>query len=541
MRAPYSRVLPDLVDEVAARAPDRPAVITGEASLSYRDVSRAGARIASGLAALGVRRHDRVGLLCSNRPEWIFAMLGATRLGAELAAFDTWSRAWDLEHLLENSNATVLVTLDELRGRDYVGELCKLIPELDAADPGAWSSRRFPGLRDVIVVGDRVPRGARRLDALPASADAPRRPPGEHASAGDVALVLYTSGSTARPKGVPLLHHAAIENGFGIGERMGLHEDDRVWVSVPLFWSYGSANALMATMTHGATVVLQEVFEPAEALDLIECHRCTAAYTLPNITARLTTHPAFDRRRTASLRTGLTLGTPEDIRRAAETLGIAGICNIYGSTETYGNCAVTPTELPLEVRMSCQGPPLPGATIRIVDPETGVDRLTGEQGEIWVSGFVTPGYVGNAALSAKTFTPDGFYRSGDAGFLDEEGRLHFVGRESEMIKTGGINVSPVEVEGFLMRHPGVRNAAVIGRPHEERGEIAVAFVELGETAEPERLVRELVAACRAEMASYKAPQEIHVIGELPKTGTGKLDRRALRDRAGTSTRREIGG
>lgn len=522
---PRSRVVADLVAEVAAAHPDQLALIAAGQSLTYGDLREAGGHAAAGFASLGVGRRSRVGLLCSNRPEWVYVLVGATQLGAAVAAFDTWSRAWDLDHLLASSGSAILVTLDSYRGRSYVDELTKLIPELEYEPPGAWGSSRFPNLREVVVLGENVPRGARRFDELLGKKNHPA--PREGAPpAGEPALIVYTSGSTARPKGVPLLNFAAIENGFNIGKRMGLSEADRVWIAVPLFWSYGSANALMATLAHGATAVLQETFEPGDALALIEHHRCTAAYTLPSMTAQLVSHPDFSRRRTASLRTGLTIGTPEDIRTVAEDLGIFGICNIYGSTETYGNCAVTPTEWPLEVRMACQGPPLPGMCIRIVDRSSGRELGPGETGEIFVGGYVTPGYV-DEALTKEAFTEDGFYRTGDIGYLDEEGRIHFVARESEMIKTGGINVSPLEVESFLARHPAVRAVGVVGRPDEQRGQLVTAFVELSPGMN--LTGSDLRAYCKEGMASYKVPAEVIVQKELPKTATGKLDRRALRE------------
>src|SRR5262249_5599219 len=160
----------------------------------------------------------------------------------------------------------------------------------------------------------------------------------------------YTSGSSARPKAVPLRHYGLIENGFAIGERMGLTASDRVFVAVPLFWAYGAVNALPATLTHGGTMVLQAAFEPVEALELIERHCCTATYTLPNMTAALLEAEEFGPPRVESLRTGLTLGSAAEVVRAAEGLGAERICNIYGGTETYGNCCVTPSEWPLARR-----------------------------------------------------------------------------------------------------------------------------------------------------------------------------------------------
>lgn len=525
-RAPFSRTYPDLIDERAALAPSHPAVIDRGRTVSYDELRVLGGQAAAGLRSVGVRRGDRVGLLCTNRIEWLVTLLGAGRIGATVACFDTWSRRWDLEHLIENSDCSVLVTLDALHDHRYVDDLVELVPDLGSSEPGAWRSERFPLLREVIVIGD-GPAGARRFDDVASRPELDILPPGEAASATDVAFVLYTSGSTARPKGVPLLHGRAIENGFNIGERMALEESDRIWLAAPLFWSYGSANAMSATFTHGATLVLQERFDAGIALELIEQYHCTAVYTLPNMTSTLLAHPTFAPSRTASLRTGLTIGTPEDVRRAAEELGAAGICNIYGSTETYGNCCVTPSSLPLEARLTCQGPPLPGMSIRIVDGETGEHVPTGEAGEVWVGGCVASGYVGNPELTKETFTPDGYYRTGDLGTLLENGSFRFLDRASEMIKTGGINVSPLEVETFLLGHPGVRAAAVVGLRDEQLGQVVAAFVEIDERSDVSG--QELRDFCKVGMAGYKVPTQVAVRDALPRTPTGKLDRRSLRD------------
>ena len=327
-----------------------------------------------------------------------------------------------------------------------------------------------------------------------------------------------------------LRHGAAIENGFAIGERMRLSPDDRVLLAPPLFWSYGAVNALPATFTHGAALVLQSRFEPGEWIGLVERHRCTAAYTLPSMTGAVLRHPEFRRASVASLRTGLMIGSAEEVRIAAEAIGAAEICNIYGATETYGNCCVTPCDWPLARRMGSQGPPLPGNALRIVDPETGAALPAGDIGLVEVTGHITPGYAGaSAEHNSIAFTADGWFRTGDLGFLDHSGDFHFVGRDADVIKRAGINVSPAEVESLLLQYPGVAQAAVVGAPAGERGEAIVAFVvpQPGAALDAEALR----AHCRALASSYKVPDRFEFCTSLPVTETGKLLRRALKDRA----------
>jgi fatty-acyl-CoA synthase len=528
MRAPYSRNLFDLLREQAERYPERLAVISGDTCLTYPELLQRAGRLASGLRATGICRGDRVGLLVNNCVEWLEIVFGAAAIGVTAVPFSTWSKRREIDFLLEDSRARILFALDQFGDQNYSADLAELIPELRTTSPGQWRSARFQNLEAIVSISKGALAGATPyaafLDSLE-PIDAP--PPGEGARDQDHALVLYTSGSTAYPKAVPLCHGAMIENGFNIGERQGLRPGDRVLLAPPLFWSYGSANAMCATFTHGATLVLQGRFEPAEAIELIERHACTAIYTLPGITSAILAHPSFCRECTASLRTGLTIGSPKDVVMAAEVLGAREICNVYGQTESYGNCAVTWHHWPLERRKHVQGPPLPGVTMRIVDAERGQPLPQGEVGIIEVKGYLTPGYDGASAdQNTVAFTSDGFFRTGDLGRLTAEGDVQFVARDSEIIKRAGINIAPAEIEELLRQHPDVAQAGVAGAPDADKGEIIVAFVV---PVRGSMIISETLRAhCRALAANYKTPDRIEICDALPATPTGKLMRRELK-------------
>lgn len=531
---PDAVTLPGLVDAVARDAPRREAVVDDTVRWTYGELADRTHAAARALAALDVGPGAVVGLLAPNRAEWVAAAVGAMRCGARVDAFNTWAKAYDLEHLLGSSTASVLVVADRVRRSDLLAELRRLVPEIDDDAPPA--SARFPSLRHVVVLGEEVPRAAaswsaltaRHADGDPVDGPAPDAPRID----GDApAFVLYTSGSTSTPKAVPLCHRDLVVNGFHIGERMGLDADDRVWLGSPLFWSYGCANALMATLTHGATLVLEDHFTAAGAAAVFARERVTAAYLLPTMIDALVTEAAADVRDVVSLRTGLTIGRPDVIDRAVDDLGIPEICNIYGSTETYGNCCVTDHRTPLERRRVTQGPPLPGVEIRIVDAD-GAELPTGEPGEAQVRGRLTPGYLGDGdetrAANAAAFTDEGWFRTGDRLRLDADGAVAFVDRADDMIKTSGINVSPAEVEGFLAGHPGVREVLVVGAPHPSRDEVVVAFVVV---EGPAMTGADLVRYAKNGIAGYKVPWLVELVDDLPRTGTGKLTRRGLRDRA----------
>ena len=528
VRAPYSRTLFELLDEQAGRYGDGMAAVSGEQNLSYAALAHRARQAGAVLQGLGVRRGERVGLLISNRAEWLELAFGTWMLGASVAAFSTWSTQRELEFLLRDSNVSVFVALPTFARENYATMLRALLPEA-ADDAEGWHSERFPAMRTVMLLGG--DHGFRDyIEARENAEPLPIPPPGDGASASDDAIILYTSGSTSLPKAVPVAHYQIIENGFNIGERQGLGPADRVLLSPPLFWAYGGINAMPATFTHGATLVLQTRFEAGEALGLIERHRCTSIYTLPGMTDAIVRHPEFDLDRTRSLRKGMTLGSPQEVIKAAVALGVSGICNIYGSSETGGNCCVTPHQWPLERRANCQGPPLPGVKLRIVDEISGELLGPGQPGLVEVKGpYVMRGYIGSsAAQNAVTFTDDGWFRSGDIAQLTPAAEFVFVGRSTEMIKRAGINVSPAEVEDILMQHPQVAQVGVVGVPS-EKGESIIAFVvgKTGASFTPD----DLATHCRALASGYKVPDRFELVETLPTTVTGKLIRRELKSSA----------
>ena len=528
MDAPYSRTLADLLFEQAERHGPLPAVFCNDRVVSYAELAQRAACVATSLRSRGIARGDRIGLLLNNRVEWLVAFFGAGIVGAVVVALSTWSTRDELDWLLHDSAVQLLIALDRFGDNDFAADLHTLVPEAEA--PDGWRSARYPALRSVVLLHDDGDTARPGYDTLANAAPAQRLLPGEGPSASDDAIIIYTSGSSSRPKSVPLSNQGIIENGFNIGERQGYRPGDRVLLAPPLFWSYGSANAMSATLTHGAALVLQGRFDPGEAIALIERHRCTALYTLPAITSAIISHPTFRPERVGSLRTGLTIGAPQDVLTAARVLGAAEICNVYGQTESYGNCCVTPHDWPLERRAACQGPPLPGVEIRIVDSETGAVLPRGDEGLIEVRGYVMRGYIGSSAeQTASALTSDGFFRTGDVGRLLPDGSMSFSGRITEMIKKGGINISPAEVEDVLMRQESVALAGVVGVPDAKQGELLAAFVVLkpGAQARPE----ELAAHCRALASRYKIPDFIEIRDSLPVTVTGKLMRRELKQMA----------
>ncbi len=519
MEMPKSRTIGALLDELAAEHGARAALVGDGQRYTYAQLRDRVRGIAKDLIAQGVRPGDSVGILMGNRPEWILVCLATTVIGGVMVGINTWSTARELEHLIGHSDTVLLLTEDRFLKYDYLELLNALRP---------WPER-LPKLRRVVVHGAGSIEGGMPYSAFDGSGahitDAELDAYAAQVTPESVGYLLYTSGSTALPKGVMLQHYGLIENMFGIGSRIGIRAGDRVWLAVSLFWGLGCENALFATMTRAGCVVLQHSYETAEAVRLIEAERCNVIYATPNMMQAMTDHPDAATRDLSSIRTGATYATPERMRQLIATF-IPDLVQIYGLTESYGNCVVGDCKDPVDIRATTIGRPLPKTEVRLHDPETGAILPLPATGEVRIRGYVTCCYYKDPERTAEAFDQDGFFLTGDLGTIDANGLFSFRGRLKEMLKTGGINVAPAEVEGVLLTHPGVDQAYVVGLPDAARGEIVAAVIV---PHDPAPSVAELEAHCREVLSTFKVPRRFVFVGwdKLPLTVTGKLQKNQL--------------
>ncbi|MGB3481083.1 MAG: class I adenylate-forming enzyme family protein [Mycobacterium sp.] len=531
---PTSSTLGELLRELARRHPARPAISFEDRDYSFGEVDQQVDRYAKGLLAAGIRRGDSVAVLAGNRPSWLYSALGAARIGAVTVPVNTWYKQDELQYALGHGDVKALLFYDRLRDIDYAPLVSEAIPwaTVDRVDPDETDENgsQLPLLRHVIELGEHrlagatsltefLNRGAVVTDAELVAAESLVR-------SDDLAFLIYTSGSTARPKCVALEHHPMIVNTFNIGERQALDAEDRSFVATPLFYGLGVIQALGATWTHGACVVLMEAYEPGRALEILERQRCTVYYGLGNMTRSLVGHPDH-RKRKLVLRKGV-LGLSAADRKLARTeLGLDLGTSIYGLTESYGLCALTDAHDAIELSEDTIGTALPGWDIRIADPETDLPVPAGSVGQILIRGHLMRGYFKAPDQTRQVVTTDGYFKTGDLGWLDERNHLHFHSRLSELMKPGGINVSPVEVELLAGEIPGVREVHAVGIPDPVRGEAIVVFVDADQDAvAPDDIRRHI----RESAAKYKAPQ--HVLyragSELPRVASGKVPKAELR-------------
>jgi acyl-CoA synthetase (AMP-forming)/AMP-acid ligase II len=502
------------------------------------EVLRHVARAARWLAELGVTKGTHLGLICTNRPDWVFYAFGAWNLGAVVVPLSTLWRPHEIAHALNHADVEILVSMSSFRSRDFRSELAVLVPEIaQGSEAEPFFHPGFPNLRRARF----FPAGSHSA-AGTASAVAARASFVEaiktkvHPT--DRAAIFFTSGTTARPKAVVHCHEALLVSAERISRALGIDETDSWWGHMPLFWTGGFVLGLLSTWGGGGRVVLQERVEPQTALNLLEQERCTIMAGWHQA-GPLLDHPDFPRRQLALRKGSAHPLAPRLLVQPHHAVGM------YGLSETATCVACAQWDEPLEIRTQTCGKPLPGTEIRIIDPETGRILLPNATGEICVRGVtLMEGYY--KVPLEHTFDSEGFFHTGDLGFLDERGRLHFVGRLKDVIKTAGVNVAAREVEETLEQHPAVESAHVVGVPHPVRGENIAAFVVLRTGAQA--TASELIQFCRDRSASYKVPRHVFFIQPhaLPRTATGKIEKGALRveaakrieEEANRSSRRE---
>ena len=520
---PISQTLPSLVQEMARLRSGHEFVCQGSKSLSYEAFEREVQACARGLMALGVSRGDHVAILMGNRLEWLIADFAICSIGAVMVGLNTWVTAHELAYLLEHSDTRVLVTSGRFLKYDYL----LMLAEIRRLAPAALAGLRHIVLTDENQASTGSLSWSELLDRGRQTPVAQWQAAASAVQPTDVCYLLYTSGSTARPKGVLLQHGPMIENMWHIGQRQHVTTSDRLWLAVSLFWGLGCENALFNIMTHGATLVLQEHFDAQEAIALIDRSRCTLFYGTPNMVTALMATPNFSALGLGQMRGGATIGSPEQIQRLIDA-GLHDICNIYGLTETYGNCHVTDAGLPATLRLRSVGQALPGNLAHICNPLGDEELPVGEIGEIRIEGRVLLGYYKDPQATALAFDTNGYFRTGDLGHVDAEGFLFFKGRLKEVIKTSGMNVSPVEVEEVLLSHPEVLTAYCVGIDGMEGEDTMVAAVVVlkPQATLSEKILRDL---CVQRLARYKCPKKILFVDEaqIPLTTTGKVKKNEI--------------
>jgi fatty-acyl-CoA synthase len=430
-----------------------------------------------------------------------------------------------------------LVIIDAFRDVDYIEIVRGLVPEAATQQRGHLDSPAFPKLKSLIYMGPEKHRGFYNVPELLVlgehTADDELRSITASLGADDVINMQYTSGTTGFPKGVMLTSRNILNNGFYIGERQKLTPDDRICLPVPLFHCFGIVLGVLATLTHGATAVMVEIFDPVIVLAAVQKERATALYGVPTMFIAELASPMFDVFDLTSLRTGIMAGSPcpiETMRQVIDRMHASEMTICYGLTETSPVFTQTTTDDTLERKCETVGRKHDQVEVRVVDPETDAECPPNVPGELCCRGYnIMKGYYKMPEATAAAIDTDGWLHSGDIGTVDEDGYYRITGRIKDMIIRGGENIYPREIEEFLYTMPGIEDAQVVGVPDAKYGEVVGAFIRLKPGADlTEGDVQEFA---RARMARYKAPKYVFFVDEFPMTASGKIQKYILRDMA----------
>lgn len=537
------RTLHAVLQDAAANWPDRPFVITDERSWTYAEVLERSGRMAANLRRLGVAQGDRVAIVLANYPEFVPLKYAISLIGAVAVPINIMNRARELAYLLEQSGASLLVTMARFRDLDYEAMLDEIAPGWVSKAGGA----ALPALRSIVVFpadASQVRSGATAFEDLEKHEDEAVELAAK-VDPGDLADLLYTSGTTGQPKGVELTHDMLTRTAFGSAYARAFEPGHRILFSLPMYHVFGYVEGLLAVPYVGGAIIPKVRFDATAMLEAIEQHRASDALLIPTMTLEMLEIARNRRFDLSSLHFLLASGgrAPERIwAEIDEVFGAKEVTTGYGMTETTASTTVTRPDDPMERRLTTNGrlrdvgpagdPALGNKLVdyRVVDPASGNDLPFGEMGELIAKGpGVTRGYYLKPAETAAAFTADGWLRTGDLGSIDGGGYITLLGRTKESYRCGGEQVLPSEIEGVLTSHPTVQQAHVVPIPDERMGEVGVAFIiprpgKIIEVAELDRLARD-------SLARFKVPRHYIVAAEseIPLTPSGRPRKFMLSD------------
>ena len=525
------RTLGSLLDAAADRFGEREALVFEGQRWTFREWRAQADRVAKGLMAAGIGPGHRVALWMTNRPEWLFALFGISKAGACAVPLNTRYRAGDMGYALAQSRSNMLICMERSGPVNYLDILTETVPGLNASSGAEVGRAGFENLKDIVVLGESSLARTRTYNAMLEAGSAVGDDELAARAAGvdpdGLMLIAYTSGTTANPKGV--MHtHLPIRNTHERAQLLGMTMTDVHLNYMPLFHVYGYSEITMIAVMTGAKQVLMDVFDAERALDLavqegVNVLHGFEAHWLDLLNAQAR------KPRVLSMRLGtLPSGVESTIPVAQKVQEVFGpTISGFGMTECWPFVTCSNPSHPAEARINTSGYPMNDYEFRIVDPDSGRDMPAGERGEIWVRGYaVTQGYWDKPQETAEVLDDDGWLHSGDMGILRADGNLIFLGRYKDMLKVGGENVSPTEVEAFLRNMPEVLDAAVVAYPDRRLSEVPVAFIvpQAGLSLD----IETVVGRCKGQIASFKIPRYLISLDSFPMTPSGKIRKVELR-------------
>jgi len=505
----------DYVLRHAARLGDKPALVDGPTgrTITYRGLADGVRRVAAGLAKRGFKKGDVLAIYSPNLPEYGLALLGSAAIGGVTTTANPLYTADELAKQLADSGARLLVTVP---------------PFLDRAREAAEKT----GIEEIFVFGSA--EGARPFAELLEAGDRPPAVPIDPRN--DIVVLPYSSGTTGLPKGVMLTHYNLVANLCqveGMQHFDGFGEADVTMAFLPFFHIYGMVVIMMLGLAKGGTIVVMPRFDLLEFLALVQQHRATILPLVPPVVLGMVKHPAVGQYDLSSVRLVFSGAAPlgEDIARELSAKLGCPVVQGYGMTEASPVTHLSPTShAPL--KPGSAGRVIPNTEVKLVDVATGAEAVAGKEGELWIRGpQIMKGYLGHPEETADCIDREGWYHTGDVGYVDADGYFFIVDRTKELIKYKGLQVAPAELEALLVTHPNVLDAAVVRRADEEAGEVPKAYVVLkGDDASRATSGEAIMGWVAQRVAPHKRIRHLEFIDQIPKSASGKILRRVLMDR-----------
>ncbi len=535
----------DMLNNIAKKYPTKLAVkyIEVNYTRTYYEFNKEVDKYAKGLLGMGIQKGDHVAIWATNYPEWLILFFATARIGAVLVTVNTNYKEAELEYLLSNSDSKALFICDGIKDIDCEKIIYQVCPELKTSKPGELHNERLPFLRYVVSL-DNWYDGMYNWSQIPyfgvLISNEEYNAVKHSVEPDEVVNMQYTSGTTGFPKGVMLTHNNIVNNGKAIGDCMKFTAKDKLCIPVPFFHCFGMVLAIMAAVTHGASMVPLLWYTPMKVMHAVEYEKCTAVHGVPTMFIRVLEHRDFSKYDFSSLRTGIMAGSPcpvKVMRDVIDKMHMPEITITYGQTEASPACTMTTVDDSLEIRVNTVGRELPFMETKIVDPDTGEDLPDGTPGEFVVRGYnVMKGYYKMPEATAAAIDKDGWLHTGDLAIRDGDGYYKITGRIKDMIIRGGENIFPKEIEDFVYTHPDVVDVQIVAVPSEKYGEEAYAFViKRAGSSVTEKDIQTYVAN---NMARHKVPSYVEFIDQMPMTASGKIQKFVLRDMAKAKLNRE---
>ncbi|KAJ8027768.1 Acyl-CoA synthetase family member 2, mitochondrial [Holothuria leucospilota] len=533
------RTIGQALEDIAIKHPNKEAFVFCSEGIrkTYEEVLHDVRKAAAGFLSIGINRGDRLGIWGPNSYDWVVTQLAAAQIGAILVNINPGYRSAELNYCLNKAGVKAIVSYPAFKTSDYYAMLKENCPELDDCQPGQLKSTQIPSLETVIMMGDDTFKGTYKFKEVTENGKEENFQTMKklHESLGfdDAINIQFTSGTTGFPKGCTLSHQTLLNNAHSIGYVLNYNQEgSRICLPIPLYHAFAATGGPMTTITHPVPSIFPSPqFEPEPTLEAIDKEKVTSIYATPTIFVLLLSDPNFNKYNYDTLQSGLMGGSPCPaalMKQVIEKMGVPYLMIGYGLTETGPAMTITPKDVPAEERITFVGNTIHHQELKVVDPVTRTILPVNTQGEVCCRGYnVMLGYWQDEEKTKEVIDDANWFSTGDLGTIDEDGKLRITGRIKDTIIRGGENIFPAEIENFLLGHPKVENAQVVGIPNETWGEEVCACIKLraGQTATRD----EIIEFCKGKIAHFKVPAHVVFMDTFPLTVTFKVKKFELRD------------